>query len=240
MTSPPFPDHPALFLDFDGCLVEIAARPDAIVVAPTLADLVRRLIARTEGATAVVSGRRIDDIDRHLAVPVAAAGMHGLEHRTEPGGPVVPQPTPPEIDVLRRRILAFPILADGVRLEDKGAGLVVHYREAAQMEDAVKAAMAAATHDLPALHLVHGKMVVEAKAAGFDKGTALRSFMVAAPFAGRTPVFIGDDVTDEDGIRAAAEHGGFGVKVGDAASAASYRLADVRAVHDWLARLADG
>jgi trehalose 6-phosphate phosphatase len=236
--TPPVPARPALFLDFDGCLVELAPTPDSIRVAPELPALIGRLVERTQGATAVVSGRTVADIDRWLAVPVAAAGTHGLEHRAAPGGAVVPQPIPPEIEVLRRRIRAFPFLRDGVRLEDKGAGLVLHYRAAPEMEAAVKAAMAEATADLPALHLVNGKMVVEAKAAGIDKGTALAAFMAEPPFRGRTPVFVGDDVTDEDGFRAAAAHGGFGVKVGAGDSAARFRLPDVAAVHAFLRTLA--
>ena len=236
--TPPFPPRAALFLDFDGSLVELAPTPDAILVPPALGALLRRLVARTEGATAVVSGRQVADIDRHLALSLPAAGTHGVELRLAPGGEVVRQPAPPEVDVLRRRLRALPILAGGASLEDKGAGLVVHFRQAPHLAGQVKAAMAEATRDLPALHLVDGKMVVEAKAAGIDKGTAVAAFMAVPPFAGRTAVFVGDDVTDEDGFRAATAHGGFGIKVGEGGTAARYRLADVAAVHGWLAALA--
>ena len=195
-------------------------------------------MARTSGAVAVVSGRRIQDIDGFLGIPIAAAGMHGLEHRAAPGDEIHYQPAPPEMDTLRERIARFPFLGDGVSMEDKGAGLAVHYRANPAHEQTVIDAMEQATADLATLHLICGKMVVEAKRRGFDKGAAVQSFMQRPPFHGRTPIFIGDDVTDEDGIRAANSVGGFGIKVGEGATDAPYRLANVAAVHDWLAQLA--
>ncbi|ORE93352.1 trehalose-phosphatase [Stappia sp. 22II-S9-Z10] len=232
------PERPALFLDFDGTLVDIADRPDGVVVAPSLHTLIERLVARTSGAVAVVSGRQIQDIDGFLGIPIAAAGMHGLEHRAAPGDEVHHQPAPAEMETLRARIAAFPFLGDGVSMEDKGAGLAVHYRANPSRQQDVIDAMERATADLTELHLICGKMVVEAKRRGFDKGAAVRAFMASPPFAGRTPIFIGDDVTDEDGIRAAGALGGFGIKVGEGASDAPHRLADVAAVHTWLAHLA--
>ncbi|RAI03115.1 trehalose-phosphatase [Acuticoccus sediminis] len=236
--TPPVPERPALFLDFDGTLVEIADRPDGVVVAPTLHFLIERCVTRTSGAVAVVSGRRIEDIDGFLGIPIAAAGMHGLEHRAAPGDEIHYQPAPPEMDRLRTRIAAFPFLGDGVSMEDKGAGLAVHYRANPARERDVIRAMEEAIADLDTLHLICGKMVVEAKRRGFDKGAAVNSFMQRPPFQGRTPIFIGDDVTDEDGIRAANAGGGFGIKVGDGKTDAPYRLPDVEAVHAWLAQLA--
>ena len=235
---PPVPDSPALFLDFDGTLVEIAPEPDKVIVSDALPGLIEALVARTGGAIAVVSGRRVADIDRLLAVPVAAAGMHGLERRAAPGAAVSQAPPPPEIATLRERIAGWEKLASGVVMEDKGAGLAVHYRAAPALEGAVKEAMRAFVADLDALHLIEGKMVVEAKAAGVDKGTSVAAFMKAPPFAGRTPLFIGDDVTDEDGMRAAQQLGGIGIKVGDGPSVARYRLPDVAAVHAYLTEVA--
>lgn len=235
---PPVPDRPALFLDFDGTLVEIADRPDGVVVSPSLQDLIERVVARTSGAVAVVSGRKVEDIDRFLGIPIAAAGMHGLEHRASPGGEIHYQPNPPEMNTLRQRIAQFPFLGNGVSMEDKGAGLAVHYRADPARETDVIEAMEAAISDLDTLHLICGKMVVEAKRRGFDKGAAVTTFMERPPFLGRTPIFIGDDVTDEDGIRAANAVGGFGIKVGEGDTDAPYRLPSVAAVHQWLGQLA--
>lgn len=237
---PPVPERPALFLDFDGTLVEIADEPDQVIVADGLPALFEALVARTGGAIAVVTGRKVADIDHFLAIPIAAAGMHGLERRVAPRADVSHAPPPDEIDTLRERIRAWDGLTGGVHMEDKGAGLAVHYRAAPEREAAVKAEMEKLIADLPALHLINGKMVVEAKGTGFDKGSSVSAFMRAAPFEGRTPVFIGDDVTDEDGIRVAEELGGFGIKVGDGPTGASYRLPDVEAVHAWLAAVAEG
>ncbi|MEO1104906.1 MAG: trehalose-phosphatase [Pseudomonadota bacterium] len=237
--KPPVPKHPAVFLDFDGTLVEIVPRPQDVVVEHDLPGLIQRLVDRTEGAVAMISGRRVADMDSFLHVPIAAAGMHGLERRAAPGAPVEDAPPPPEIDILRQRILAWEDLGDGVVMEDKGAGLAVHYRAAPTREVEVKKQMGLWVRDLDSLNLIAGKMVVEAKGKGFDKGVAVNDFMQHPPFAGRTPVFVGDDVTDEDGIRAAEAAGGFGVKVGDGPTLATYRLPDVSAVHDWLHHLAD-
>lgn len=236
--TPPVPDKPALFLDFDGTLVEIAPRPDAIVVPPHLPGLLDRLVGALAGAVAVVSGRTIADIEHYLRLPVPAAGMHGLQRRFSPGAEIEAAPAPPEVDTLRQRITGSGLLGGGVELEDKGAGLAVHYRAAPDREAEVKEFLHAAVADLPVLQLIEGKMVVEAKSRGCDKGEAVRLFMRAETFEGRTPVFIGDDVTDEDGMRAAEALGGYGIKVGEGPSVGRYRLADVASVHDWLGQVA--
>jgi trehalose 6-phosphate phosphatase len=163
--------------------------------------------------------------------------MHGLERRFAPGAPVEAAPAPPELDTLRVRIKESRLLGAGIELEDKGGGLAIHYRAAPTREAEVKHFLHKAVADLAALQLIEGKMVVEAKGSGFDKGAAVDLFMESATFRGRTPVFIGDDVTDEDGMRAAIARGGFGIKVGDGASLARYRLPDVPSVHQWLASL---
>ncbi|MEM6763102.1 MAG: trehalose-phosphatase [Pseudomonadota bacterium] len=235
---PPVPERPALFLDFDGTLVDIVDRPDGVTVAHDLPAVIDALARVTGGAVAVVTGRKIEDVDRHLSLPIAAAGMHGLERRLAPGDAVSNAPPPEEIQTLRERILAWPGLGGGVSMEDKGAGLALHYRAAPERESEVKTAMTRLARDLETLHLIAGKMVVEAKGKGFDKGVAVDAFMAGPPFHGRTPVFVGDDVTDEDGIRAVEAAGGFGIKVGDGPTLATYRLPDVAAVHTWLRTVA--
>lgn len=239
MSKPPIPGHPACFLDFDGVLVAIADTPGGVIVDPGLPDLLDRLADRTDGAIAVVTGRTIDDIDRFLApARLAAAGMHGFEHRFADREAIESEGPPPELEELRRRLEAYGMFDEKVRLEEKRAGLAVHYRAAPDREDEVRAAVGRALEGLEGLHAIPGKMVVEAKRAGHDKGVAIRKFMAITPFEGRTPVFLGDDVTDEDGFRVVNEMGGVSIKVGDGDTIAAYRLADVPAVHRWLAELA--
>ncbi|MEM0908778.1 MAG: trehalose-phosphatase [Pseudomonadota bacterium] len=237
---PPLPDLPAFFLDFDGTLVDLVGRPQDVVVATDLPDLIADLVARYDGAVAVVTGRKLSDVDSFLKVSIAGAGMHGLERRSAPGGDIAHAPPPDEIATLRERILSWQDLGNGVSMEDKGAGLAIHYRAAPERESEVKTVMNGWLEDLSGLHLLAGKMVVEAKGKGFDKGSAVAEFMAMPPFSGKTPIFVGDDVTDEDGMRAAQAAGGFGVKVGEGPTVAPYRLENVTAVHDWLRLAAAG
>ncbi len=225
----------ALFLDFDGTLVDFALRPDAVRVAPDVVPALDAVCHRLDGAIAIVTGRPIADIDAFLApLTLPIAGLHGLEHRYDPAGDVVRDPPGEDIHTLRDRILASPLLNEGVTLEDKGATLALHYRAVPERREDALELMRAATADLKGLHLIDGKMVVEAKPARRNKGSALKAFMTLPAFRGRRPVFIGDDLTDEDGMRAAIELGGYAIKVGQGGTCAPFRLADVAAVHNWL------
>lgn len=233
---PPVTDDIALFLDFDGTLVEIARTPDAVEAGRATIACLEGLVEHLGGALAIVSGRPIHEIDHYLApLRLPCAGLHGLETRLHPDEDVVRAPVAPEIEELKAALAGSGLLGRGVSIEDKGPAIAVHYRIAPDCEHAVLEVMQAAVAELPDLHLVHGKMVVEAKPAFRDKGWAVATFMDLHPFRGRTPVFVGDDVTDEDGIRAAESVGGFGVKVGAADSLARFRVGDVKGVRDWLA-----
>ncbi|GGB60851.1 trehalose 6-phosphate phosphatase [Roseibium aquae] len=236
METPPHvrPDM-ALFLDFDGTLVDLAPRPEQVAVSPGVVDTLSRLQVCLDGAVAVISGRPIAEIDHFLdPLQLPAAGLHGLEHRKAVGADIIRDKPTGAIAQLKADLEASDLLTNGVFLENKGVALAVHYRANPDREEDVRGVMQEAVAGLDNLHLVEGKMVIEAKPATSDKGRAVEAFMAHAPFKDRTPVFIGDDVTDEDGLAAAQRLGGLGVKVGMGQTCAHYRLSSVPAVHAWL------
>ncbi len=230
----------ALFLDFDGTLVDLASRPSALRPHPDLAPTLRRASAALGSALAVVSGRPIGEIDHWLAASVAAvAGGHGLERRSADGR-LHPAAAPPAGELARARA-DLARVADahgGVRLEDKGYGLALHFRSAPQWRDACAAAVRA--HASPAFEVLEGSMVFELRPRGVHKGLAVDRFMDEAPFAGRTPVFVGDDLTDEDGFRTVNARGGVSILVGPArATSARHRMPGVDSVLAWLRAIPD-
>jgi trehalose 6-phosphate phosphatase len=233
---PPSPDPAsAFFLDADGTLLEIAATPDAARPDPGLIGTLAALQRVSGGALALLSGRRIADLDRIFApLVLPAAGIHGLERRRADGH--VETMADASIATLRRPLAEFVAGERGVLLEDKGLSLALHYRGAPAREEAVRAfARSLLSKTGGTLRLLEGKMVVEFHASHADKGRAIEAFMAEAPFRGRRPVFAGDDVTDEDGFRAVAKLGGVGIRIGLAGpSAAAYRLPSVAALHVWL------
>ena len=232
---PQLSSRTALFLDFDGTIAEIAPEPELAFAPEATKAVIAALQDRLGGALAVVSGRRIADLDVLLSpLRFPAAGLHGLERR-DAAGRLHPAPVPASVARLRDRLAGLIGARPGVRLEDKGASLALHYREAPEAGPDCDAAMREAVRDLADLHLVHGKMVIEAKPKGATKGTAIRSFMAEPPFRGRVPIFAGDDVTDEDGFAVAAELGGAGIKVGAGETRARHRVPSVAALAAWLA-----
>lgn len=222
----------ALFLDFDGTLAELGPDPDAIRLPDaTLADL-ERLADRLGGALAVISGRDLRDLAARTPAGLWRAGGHGLEIAAPLAEPPPPPAPPPPGVLAPLQALAIP----GVRLELKGPVAALHFRAAPEAEAACLAAAAEAAAVLPGLVAQAGKMVVEVKPATAHKGSALRRMMTSAPFAGRRPVMLGDDATDEDAILAAEALGGIGVKIGPGPSAASLRAPDPVAARAWIAR----
>ena len=228
------PERHALFLDFDGTFVDFAPTPEAVRPRPGSVELLRAMQSRLGGALAVISGRRLADVDGFLRpLELPGSGVHGQEFRPAPGDLRV-QPPSPDLQTARERLHASLRPDDPLRLEDKGGALVLHFREHPEQHDRAAALAAEAVRGLRDIYAVEGHAIWEVRQHGVSKAGALRRLAKVAPFAGRLPVFIGDDSTDEDGFRAAAELGGFGVKVGPGDTAARYRLADVGAVHDWL------
>jgi trehalose 6-phosphate phosphatase len=229
----------ALFLDVDGTLLEIAPEPGAVQVPARLRRILPQLQSATGGALALVSGRALDQIDRLFApLRLSAAGLHGLERRSLGCKLERATPDPAALEPARRRMAAFAAAHDGVVLEDKGLTLALHYRKAPDVaEAAVAAAEAAAAESGGALVLLHGKMVCELKPPGVDKGRAIAAFMEKPPFAGRQPVFAGDDVTDEAGFVTINQRGGVSIRIGGPPTAAAYGLPNVPALHTWLLHL---
>lgn len=224
----------ALFLDFDGTLVEIAATPGGIRVPGSLPGALETLCRKLEGRLALVSGRAIDDLQDHLgSIAIARAGSHGADCRSSEECPIgaAPPPMPPAAS---EELNEFVRQHRGTTLERKAHGAAIHYRGRPESEEQVVAfaEKIAAGHGLA---IKRGKCVVELLSRSADKGQAVRAFMAQPDFSDARPVFIGDDVTDEDGFAAVAELGGIGILVGPPRdTVAGYRLEDPQAVHRWL------
>lgn len=231
---PPLDEKAALFLDFDGTLAAIAPRPDAVVVEDWVRPLLQLALQRLDGAVAVVSGRPLIEIDAMLApLRLPAAGVHGLERRDAEGRVRVQAGAlPADLD------LAAECLAtrhEGLLIERKLSALALHYRARPELEElCAQTLLAAAKPHSDEWTVLLGKCVVELKPRRVNKGEAVRDFLARPPFAGRVPVFVGDDATDEDGFAAVQAVGGCGVKVGQGPSGAMARLDSPAAVRDWL------
>ena len=233
---PPFNANWAFFLDIDGTLLDFAARPQDVRVAGELLELLRRLQGCAGGAVALVSGRSVQDVDALFAPLVfPAAGQHGTERRGADGA--IRRLSPP-LDRLARcagDLVRLTAAHAGLVLENKGMALALHYRLAPGLRALAEREMRAAAAGLgDAFEVQTGKFVIEVKPSGKDKGDAIAEFAAEAPFAGRRPVFIGDDLTDEPGFRVVNRLGGDTVKVGAGITQARWRLSDASAVRRWL------
>ena len=209
-------DDVALLLDLDGTLIDIAPAPDAVVVPEGLAGTLAVLRDRLGGALAIVTGRPVAQVDALLpSVATAVAGEHGGVVRHAPGEPeqrVKSAPVPESwLQHAERLVAAFP----GALLERKARGFVLHYRGAPEAGAVFEEALRGTLEGWPHHRMIAAHMAWEVKPVGIDKGTAVQAIMARAPFAGRVPVFIGDDVTDEDGMRVARAMGGQGLRVQD-------------------------
>lgn len=232
----------AILLDIDGTLLDLAATPREVWVPPGLADTLNRLVARTSGALALVSGRSLNDIDLIFAPALfAAVGGHGAEIRLPGDSEAIATHAPPMDRELKRRLAAIAKLAPGILIEDKGYSLALHYRLAPHAAQAIYAEVARLRAELPnaPIEVLPGKSVCEIKHSGFTKATGVRELLAAKPFRGRRPLFIGDDVTDETVFAIMPEFNGLSFSVGRRAAGVAGHFeapADVRA---FLARLLD-
>ncbi|QHE84236.1 trehalose-phosphatase [Hydrogenophaga sp. BPS33] len=229
------PDRSALFLDFDGTLADLASRPDAVKVHPDLVALLNSLQQRLDGALALITGRAREDLEPMLASPWPwpAAFEHGAVRLSYQG-----DTTTSRSHGLDRALAAAEHLVQrhgGLLLERKRTSISLHYRLAPSLGTLCADTLARAIANAPDLQLLHGKSVVEVKSINVSKGTAIEAFMQEAPFAGRMPVFAGDDVTDEAGFTVVQRLGGQGIKVGDGATRARHRCPSPEALRAWLA-----
>lgn len=227
----------AFFFDVDGTLAAIQSRPEAVFIPEQVIAQLQQLSALSQGALALVSGRPIEQLDA-LAAPWygPAAGVHGAERRDAEGN-LQRISLPVEVEQSLRTELQDAMSSwPGTQLEVKGMAFALHYRQAMQHEQDVMRLAEQSVKRFPGLALQPGKCVVEIKPAGIDKGAAISDFMEQPPFAGRTPVFIGDDLTDEKGFLAVNARQGVSIKVGEGSTQAHYRLHDVDAVYGWLER----
>src|SRR6266550_797144 len=232
----------AILLDIDGTLLDLAPTPREVWVPPNLSTTLNRLLARTSGALALVSGRSLNDIDLIFAPEqFPAVGGHGAEMRISQDSEAVATHAPPMDRELKRRLAAIAKLSPGILLEDKGYSLALHYRLAPHAEKAIYEAVSLIRADLPnaPIEVLPGKCVCEIKHSGCTKASGVRELMTHAPFKGRRPLFIGDDVTDESVFAIMPDLNGLAFSVGRRARGMDDHFDEPRDVREWLARLLD-
>ena len=238
----PHLNESAILLDIDGTLLDLAPTPREVWVPPGLAKTLDRLLERTSGALALVSGRSLNDIDLIFAPEqFPAVGGHGAEMRLSTDSEAVATHAPPMDKELKRRLAAIAKLSPGILLEDKGYSLALHYRLAPHAEKAIYEAVSLIRADLPnaPIEVLPGKCVCEIKHSGFNKATGVLELMTHEPFKGRRPIFIGDDVTDETVFAIMPDFGGLAFSVGRRAQGVAGHFDEPRDVREWLAHLLD-
>ncbi len=231
----------ALFLDVDGTLLDIAEEPQGVAVPAHLRPDLAHLSATLGGALALISGRTVGELDRLFApLVLPAAGQHGAEIRVDPTAAIHAAPTDPVLPKLVHRVRAIAAIWPNVEVEEKGAAIAVHFRRAPEAEGYLNRALGALVDTVGgAVELLQGKMVRELRDHRHTKGTAVGIFLASPPFIGRRPIFIGDDVTDEDGFRAVEAAGGLAMAVGyHPMMRRSPAFADAASVRAWLTTMA--
>jgi trehalose 6-phosphate phosphatase len=233
----------AILLDIDGTLLDLMPTPREVWVPPGLRETLNGLLERTSGALALVSGRSLNDIDLIFAPQeYPAVGGHGAEMRLSLDSEAVAAHAPPMDKELKKRLAAVASLSPGILLEDKGYSLALHYRLAPHAEKAIYEAVSLIRADLPnaPIEVLPGKCVCEIKHSGFTKATGVRELMARAPFKGRRPLFIGDDVTDESVFAIMPDFNGLSFSVGRRVRGVEGHFDAPSDVREFLARLLQG
>lgn len=242
---PPTPIDPqttAIFLDIDGTLLDIAPTPLEVTVSDALRANLASLSRMFQGAVAFVSGRPIAEMDRLFdPLRLAAVGGHGAEIRYAPDGEIRRSEIATLDEDLRAEFSRIGRIGDGVIVEDKGYSLAIHFRLAPQLGGEIMKSVAAVCKDdrCSALEILPGKAVVEIKPGGYDKGTGLREMMSVRPFTGRTPIFVGDDVTDSAAFAVLQDFAGAGFSVGGVVPGTSFNFDGPQDVRGWLRHLSE-
>src|SRR5215510_13402849 len=232
----------AILLDIDGTLLDLMPTPREVWVPPGLVKTLNRLLVKTNGALAMVSGRSLNDIDLIFApAQFPAVGGHGAEMRLSIDSEAADAHAPPMDKELKRRLAAIAKLSPGILLEDKGYSLALHYRLAPHAEKAIYAAVSLIRADLPnaPIEVLPGKCVCEIKHSGFTKASGVRELMTREPFKGRRPFFIGDDVTDETVFAIMPDLDGLAFSVGRRAKGVAGHFDAPSDVREFLAHLLD-
>ena len=230
----------ALFLDVDGTLLDLAARPDDVVTPAGLVTTLAGAERKLAGALALISGRSIDDVDRLFApLRLRVSGVHGAEIRFDPNAPTMPTAAAdlPQslLAALRRAVEPFP----GVFVENKRFSFTVHYRLAPSAERPLRNIVKQLVDSIPiAVDIMDAHYAIEIKSPCFDKGGAIAAFLATSTFRGRTPIFVGDDTTDESGFALVTARGGIAYSVGRPRPGAIGAFSEPRAVREWLAKFA--
>jgi trehalose 6-phosphate phosphatase len=238
----PHLNETAILLDIDGTLLDLMPTPREVWVPPGLSKTLNRLLERTSGALALVSGRSLNDIDLIFApAEFPAVGGHGAEMRVTSDSEAIAARAPPMDKELKRRLAAIARLSPGILLEDKGYSLALHYRLAPHAERAIYEAVSLIRADLPnaPIEVLPGKSVCEIKHSGFTKASGVRELMTREPFKGRRPLFIGDDVTDESVFAIMPDLNGLAFSVGRRSKGVAGHFDEPSDVREFLARLLD-
>jgi trehalose 6-phosphate phosphatase len=240
MQTPPIPSLQwCLFLDVDGTLIELTDSPLDTFADQELKTLLGHVAERMGGALALISGRSIDYLDALFSpLRLPAAGLHGVERRKASGIMHGASFVDTQLTAARAAINALVEAQPGTSVEDKGRTIAVHFRMAPQCEAAVRQALIDIAKPLGSnYHIQEGSMVLEIKPRGFTKASAIKAFMQEPPFSGRLPVFVGDDLTDQDGFKIVEDQGGISIAVGDRVHG-QFRFETVSAVRAWLQEIA--